>query len=136
MNCNIEADNLMHNSNIYGIYSSRHDYSIIENNVCNRNHYGIKLLNSNNNLIFNNSCSNNNNSGITITYSDGNLIYKNYLKNNKRYNAMDDGKNKWNASYPIGGNYWDNWTLPDNNKDGFVDIPYQIPGGNNKEYVN
>ena len=25
---------------------------------------------------------------------------------------------------PIGGNYWSNWHTPDNDGDGFVDIPY------------
>lgn len=35
-----------------------------------------------------------------------------------------------NINKPYGGNYWDTWTEPDENDDGFVDIPYSIEGGN------
>jgi nitrous oxidase accessory protein NosD len=41
--------------------------------------------------------------------------------------AYDGGAgNMWNASY--GGNYWADWTTPDSNGDGIVDLPYWIDG--------
>ena len=54
--------------------------------------------------------------------------------------AYDDGSgnNKWNELYPIGGNYWDDWTTPDikygpsqdkDGSDGIVDEPRRIDPG-------
>jgi len=35
----------------------------------------------------------------------------------------------FNEPLPVGGNYWSNWTSPDNNLDGFIDSPYVFTGG-------
>ncbi|MHA2065807.1 MAG: LamG-like jellyroll fold domain-containing protein, partial [Candidatus Thorarchaeota archaeon] len=35
--------------------------------------------------------------------------------------------------YPIGGNYWNDWLVPDSNFDGFVDNPYLISAGSNQD---
>ena len=55
-----------------------------------------------------------------------NTIFENNLLDNK-IQAQDDGTN--NLWYKDGkGNYWSNWTIPDEDKDGRVDVPYAIPG--------
>ena len=58
-------------------------------------------------------------------------------------NGYDENDNNWNASYPIGGNYWDDYVGedlfqgPDQDipgSDGIGDTPYTIAGGSNQDY--
>ncbi|MFW9780344.1 MAG: nitrous oxide reductase family maturation protein NosD [Candidatus Heimdallarchaeota archaeon] len=53
-----------------------------------------------------------------------------FIKNNQNKNsqAFDGGENNTFAY-----NYWDEWTDPDYNKDGFVDFPYNIDGSTNNQ---
>jgi len=46
--------------------------------------------------------------------------------------AYDDGANRWNSSSY--GNYWSDWTKPDINTDGIVDMPYAIASGSNVDH--
>ncbi|MHA1112305.1 MAG: right-handed parallel beta-helix repeat-containing protein [Promethearchaeota archaeon] len=66
--------------------------------------------------------------GMIITDdSSNNSIYHNFFVDNE-YHAEDWGTdNNWNSSTI--GNYWTNWTSPDNNSDGIVDTPYTFIGG-------
>jgi parallel beta-helix repeat protein len=84
------------------------------NQIKNSTSYGIKLFRTqynhiyNNNLIFNN--------GTTSSYN------KNHCQ------ASDNtGLNFWNTSTE--GNYWSDWTSPDNDSNGIVDFPYYFDGG-------
>lgn len=107
--------------------------NIVKNNICNSNiEYGLYLHYAFNNTIINNNVSNNG-LGIDLMSSNNNTIYHNNFIGNTNH-AYDDGTNYWNLSYPGGGNYFDNWTTPDNNADGFVDNPFIIAGGTNKDY--
>ena len=45
--------------------------------------------------------------------------------------GFDDGTNQWNKADE--GNYWRDWTTPDANHDGIVDVPYSIAGGSNQD---
>ncbi|UCD14423.1 MAG: PKD domain-containing protein [Thermoplasmatales archaeon] len=76
--------------------------------------------------------------------NDNNIIYNNTFINNSR-NAFDNSSNFWNITYPIGGNYWDDYSGEDNYRglnqdipgsDCIGDTPYNIPpeGGNNSDY--
>ena len=83
------------------------------------------FLNGDNNTIFQNDFSFN----YYGIYSNGNknLIYhNNFIKNTK--NAIDNGKNLWNLSYPREGNYWHDYTGNDTNNDSIGDTPYIING--------
>jgi len=65
------------------------------------------------------------------------LIHTNSFINNNGNSkqAFDDkGKvNNWNNGTL--GNYWSDWTSPDKNQDGIVDIPYNISGSTgSKDY--
>jgi parallel beta-helix repeat protein len=114
--------------------------STISNNIItNCGKTGIILSSSKNNSIFRNTFSNNN-LGIKteisalsddIVYSKDNLIYSNNFINNTE-NAYDDCFNFWNTSSQ--GNYWDNYTGVDSDGDGIGDTPYNISGGDNKDY--
>jgi hypothetical protein len=70
--------------------------------------------------------------GVNIrTFSRNNQIYNNNFINNQIQATIDGDHagNLFNLDRPVGGNYWSNWTSPDSDGDGFVDIPYVFTGG-------
>ncbi len=109
----------------------------ITNNIISNNLNGITLRESSSNFkIIGNTFSSNNNWGVQLyETSNGNTIYYNNFIKNKGggVQARDTGSNQWDNGYPSGGNYWNDWTSPDANGDGFVDNPYAISGGSNKD---
>jgi parallel beta-helix repeat protein len=102
---------------------SNHDNSITNCSIYNNN-YGVNIQ-----------------TGATNT---NNKIYHNDIRNN-RINASDDGSNnKWNDSYPSGGNLWGNYDeyregardykrgskQDRTGSDGIADTPYSIGSAN------
>jgi parallel beta-helix repeat protein len=131
LNTTILNNNCSNNS--YGIRSKGGLNTIIKNNtIISNQNYGCYFEETFYNEIAFNLIESNKQHGIYLKSSFNNTLYNNNFNNNNNH-ANDDGNNIWNLSIPIGGNYWDNWTSPDNNMDGFVDNPLQIPGGNNKD---
>jgi parallel beta-helix repeat protein len=123
-NCDIE------NNTYYGIGFSGSKNQICKNNIKN-NRIGIIIIASRFSFINNNTLMRNSENGIKIisSYSKSNLISNNlFIGNSKgKTQAFDNGTNNyWNTS--LHGNYWSDWTTPDNNNDGIVDIPYNITG--------
>ncbi len=103
-----------------GLYLDKSSYNDIHNNMFyNNSGYGITIYSSSNyNRVYENSFYFNH--GSTDTYSSGAV------------QAADYGTgNAWNISYE--GNYWYDWTTPDNNNNGIVDNPYSIDGSANSE---
>ena len=154
----------IYSNNFCGIGLSYTTNSTIHNcNISSNDEYNLRLHNSYNNTIY--SCNLfNSSSGITLWYSGNNMIYfcnvenhaqgifvYDYSNHNKIFHnnfinntlqAHDECNNTWDNGYPMGGNYWNDYTSPDNNhginqnKSGFdliVDYSYNIPGGNNKD---
>jgi len=76
------------------------------------------------------------------TYNEANWFYRNiFIENNgagEVYNASHpqafsrNDDDYWNNSYKK-GNYWSDWTGPDENDNGIVDSPYPIPDGGNSD---
>ena len=117
------------NYNYLGIELYYSDFnSVSENNVFNNTYNGMEFEASSFNDIIGNIVANNTEYGLYVeSDSNNNSIYKNYFLNNGLH-AYDDGiGNKWNST--VIGNYWDNHTGPDSNKDGIVDTPYTFIGG-------
>jgi len=119
------------------ISSSSDDNTVSNNNCSLNNAAGIDISWSSSNTLRNNNCSHNDNYGVYISGSKGTIVYHNIFFDNAVNHAYDDsgGKNFWNASYPIGGNYWDNYTDVDEfsgsdqdqpGPDGIGDTPYEI----------
>jgi len=81
-------NNTVRNNGGDGVYLSKVRYSTIENNTISSNNYGIRLYNSNSNLIFHN-----------------NLI-------NNSENAYDSNpeNNGWHHPILLEGNYWSDYT--------------------------
>ncbi len=123
-------------SNLVGVKTSSFNNTISENKIFN-NSIGIKQSWGKDNLFIGNNISYNDEGvNITSTYpSNNNTFYYNNFINNS-INAYDECNNYWdNGSV---GNYWNDFDEPsegayDNDSDGIVDSPYNIPGGNNQD---
>ena len=130
---NILSNNTISNNNEGGIHlSGSSEYNTLSNNtISNNNEDGIYIDESSYNTLLNNNISNNKEDGIHISdTSDKNTIHHNIFINNVN-NAFDENSNYWNDSSE--GNYWDDYSGIDENKDGIGDTPYNIPGGGNKD---
>ncbi|RJS74549.1 hypothetical protein CW714_01405 [Methanophagales archaeon] len=110
----------------------------ISNNICSHNNEdGIRLYESNNNIITNNNCSYNS-YGLMLSSSNNNIIYLNNFIDNTDNIYSYYSTNIWNSTEKISytyngsefenylGNYWDDYTGTDTNKDGIGDTPYSI----------
>ncbi|MFX0060102.1 MAG: NosD domain-containing protein, partial [Candidatus Heimdallarchaeota archaeon] len=130
---NFKENTIRNNSE--GIYlDSGCAFNIISGNIISDNiEHGIYLVGNGEgegntfNLIIDNLIFQNNIGVFIDSNSDNNSLYENFFILNLKH-AIDNGAdNKWNSSTI--GNYWDNHTGPDNNKDGIVDNPYTYIGG-------
>ena len=140
------------------------DWINISCNLVKNSTYGIRLVNSNNTLLYDNTatgnncgifvdgCENNaitgnmisnNTLGICLNSSNNNLIYhNNFISNNAVANATESF-NAWNDDYPSGGNYWSEYTDVDYfsgpyrneiDGDGIWDHGYKINANNIDNY--
>lgn len=113
----------------------------IANNTCSLNRGGIYLSGSFECNISGNFLYGNREHGVHLGLtSSGNGVWGNVFAYNNgstdsndplRSQARDDGRdNRWNASgLPESvGNYWHDWTVPDTDMDGIVDVPYNVSG--------
>jgi parallel beta-helix repeat protein len=142
------------NFSSYGVYMTSSSGNLLTNNTILDNNHGVRLYNSNNNTLTDNTielCKNygigvnlynsNNNTladntielcdwyGMYMSNSNNNDIFNNNFIDNKIQISVYGNDNIFSHDAPIGGNYWSNWTGPDNNGDGFVDYPYIFNGG-------
>ncbi len=108
-NNNTISHNIIVDNSWHGIGLWHSDGNIINSNKIMRNNHGIKIRNSNNNVVYHND----------------------FIEN--VINAYDDGSNTWDDGYPSGGNYWDDYNGTDVDDDGIGDTPYNISGGDNRD---
>jgi parallel beta-helix repeat protein len=94
----------------YGCEGNAVQMNRIENSV----EYAINFRGGAHNTIWNNTFVGNNGAGATYDSS--------------HVQAYDDGTNNWWNNTDGCGNYWGDWTTPDDNSDGIVDNPYNIDG--------
>ena len=115
-NCNIFGNN-------NGMILDYSDYNYIEKNKFLDNYVNaLKILHSNNNIIYHNDFENNF-CGCYLDSSSDNLFYFNNFIGNKEH-VIDYNANAWdNGSV---GNYWDDYNGIDENHDGIGDTPYII----------
>jgi len=133
--CNIQgitiSNNLISGNKISGISVSLSEQNIIRNNNIQDNQKGIHLSSfSNSNEITGNTIRDNSVYGVYVVQSSNNVFSHNDFVGNHPH-AQDSSINMWSKSGQ--GNYWDDYPGYDNNSDGIGDIPYNIPGGTNKD---
>ncbi len=128
---NTLTDNTANNNLQQGIYLYSSSNNTLTDNTVNK--YGIDggiyFYGSSSNTLTNNTVTNNS-CGIRFRYnSNGNEVYNNNFINNSTQALVEGGSgNVFSLDKPDGGNYWSNWTSPDNDGDGFVDNPYSFYG--------
>ena len=122
------SNNTFYNNPNCQLEMSFSDWNVIENNEF---HFSLRGISSDTCIetrIRGNSITNNM-WGLWITNSNNDRIFNNNFIGNT-YHANCSTMASWNEPLPTGGNYWDTWTSPDVAPvDGFVDIPYMVPGG-------
>ena len=106
-------------------------YNVLMNNTCIENTiYGISMVYSYSDIITNNNISGNSLYGIHIYSCSYNRIHHNIFIDNAlggKQSYDETGRNFWNDTDI--GNFWSDWTSPDNDSNGFVDAPYVLDGG-------
>jgi parallel beta-helix repeat protein len=128
---NVLTNNTTNSNSNHGIYLNGSSYNTLAGNTASNSMTGINLpRGSNNNILTDNTISNNE-YGLYIWLSNDNEVYNNNFTSNLYWHAyVSDGSgNVFNLDKPFGGNYWDDWTTPDADCDGFVDEPYVFSGG-------
>jgi parallel beta-helix repeat protein len=135
IDCSIDKNIISSNERAVAIGSS--DGTYIGNNIVTLSRSrGIDVGSSHNGTITANNLSYNSCAALYFSSKDNNiLIYHNNFIDNK-IQARDSGEsNRWNASYPQGGNYWSDYDGVDLNStasqdtpppDGIGDTPYMI----------
>jgi parallel beta-helix repeat protein len=136
--------------NYAGIMLFASSSNVFSENIITNNNRGIFLFNSSQNIITDNNITNNDNYGIGLSSSSYNLIRSNYFTRNgiQVYDAstgdssVTASMNTWHVTYPVGGNYWSDYTGVDvksgsnqdqEGSDKIGDTPYIIDN-NNKDY--
>lgn len=112
--------------------SSTNSWNLFADNTIANCTYGMYLGGrSNLSTVVRNQIENSISYGIFVTVQSGwNLIYGNNLMLNNAggKQARDDvGTNRWNSTTE--GNWWSDWTEPDDDMNGIVDVPYDLNGG-------
>ncbi|MCX6665867.1 MAG: right-handed parallel beta-helix repeat-containing protein [Euryarchaeota archaeon] len=130
-NNKVDRCTLQHFSNGIMIIASANDNTIINCNILN-NENGVDIrMNSNNNIIINNNIYSNF-QGIKIWQnSNNNVIYLNNIFKNDN-DAIDENINRWDNGER--GNYWNDYTGPDNDDNGIGDTPYDISTQNQDHF--
>lgn len=114
-------------------------YLIIENcTILGNLEHGLSLYSSRDIIIKDNLFLSNADFAIDLEQKNskrimvyGNIFIDNNIIGNgtNRSQVCDNGcLNAWNST--SGGNYWSDWRGPDENRDGFVDVPYNMDGSN------
>ncbi len=136
----VVSNNSAYNCSVGIMLESSYNNSVCNNTLDSGELGGVYIAYSSDNLVYDNVIMNMNDTGMNISFSSyNNVVYHNDFVNNEK-NAWDDGVNLWNVSYPSGGNYWHNFSGPDEyfgpgqnitGCDNISDCNYSVAGGVN-----
>jgi len=124
------SNNTFYNNSNDGVRLDYTDWTNVTGNLIWNNYdHGLELYRCNGgNVTMNNIVGNGiagSRAGLYVGVNTVNFaIYNNNIVNNT-IQAYDVMSNTWNATYPTGGNYWDNYTGIDN----YSGVNQDIPGG-------
>ncbi|UCG56935.1 MAG: right-handed parallel beta-helix repeat-containing protein [Phycisphaerales bacterium] len=127
---NTLAENTANSNNYYGIVLGNSSGNSLTGNIINLNACdGLVLGGSGYCTLTGNTVSQNYRYGLRLGGSswDNHIYNNNFIDNpTQAYVTGNCVGNVFNLEKPIGGNYWSDWTVPDEDGDGFVDEPYVI----------
>jgi parallel beta-helix repeat protein len=130
LRCNSSCEN----DSGFTLFNCRYNI-MTDNTVVSNVSYGINLSSncSRNDLIRNAIFGND--LGLYVgRFSNYNKIYNNnFIDNTTQAGVFAGTFNEYYLPAPVGGNYWNDWTSPDDNYDGFVDFAYIIASGGRDE---
>lgn len=141
---NLIADNIL-SGNKYGIYLLAGDgqSTIVRNNLTASGVSAVFISGANENVFAHNLLRGSGSYGFYVIGSTGNQFYLNVLVENRGSGGIFDptgiqaydesSDNRWNSTDGY-GNYWGDWTSPDANADGIVDVPYNLVGAGTDLY--
>ncbi len=125
------TNNVVTDASINGLYLEEAMGCTVEGNSFFNSTKGARLEASDDNLFTVNTFQGNSEHGVYIwDGSSENLFYlNNFLENDVHaYDPFSYLNNEWNAVYPTGGNYWDDYEGVDEDPvDGIGDSPYDVP---------
>ena len=130
------AKNTISNNGQSGLYLKASSFfNEIFENMISQNKDGIKLSSEcSKNRFYENTIKDNTGKGVNVfdISSYNHFYHNNFLRNNQ--NAYDPADNFWDNGNEE-GNYWDDYKGVDLfPRDGIGDMPYDIPGGDNKDW--
>jgi len=121
---NVTVKNCVFSKFYIGILLFIGSSNTLTNNITNDNRYGIYLHSGSSNTLTKNTIYNNQ-FGIKFYNCNLNKVYNNNFINNPTQAIVNNSSgNKFYLDKPVGGNYWSNWTNPDDDGDYFVDYSY------------
>jgi parallel beta-helix repeat protein len=132
INCTLKSNNISYSSS-YGIIIQYAQGSSVSKNILFKNgKSGISFLGStlnDNNTFSENIIKDNVQYGVEISnsYAEDNLFFNNSFVANGIHALDSYSNNFWNNS--MIGNYWDNYSGPDSDKNGIGDVSYSFTGG-------
>lgn len=132
-NENTLINNFVSHNTHTGIYLGQFtSFNTLSGNTASNNSYhGIRVHISNKNDIYGNIITNNDDYGILLSAAEDNKILRNDFANNNPSGFQ--GSDVSGLANTFAYNYWNDWTTPDLNSDGFVDIPFVISGDSNSK---
>lgn len=115
-----------------GIYLQESHGNTISHNVLERHNRALSIETSQDNVFDNNYITQDRAAAVHIFgQSSGNKFVRNVFADNRK--SVDISQysqgNIFSLPKPVGGNYWDHTTDPDDNGDGFVDTTFTFSGG-------
>jgi len=132
---NSQVENVQATGNAVGIWLRYSNGNTLTNNTVGETGYaGIYLEASSNNTLRGNWLRGNRPFGLLMSEANENLVYHNRFVGNATQASVTGTGNAFSWPKPEGGNYWDNWTSPDNDGDGIVDLPYTFDFSQIDEY--
>lgn len=139
-------NNVVENAGSIAIYFEHmmyhHDANTVMGNRIANSNYGLSMIMSYRNEIANNEFLQNTWFGIIHGICEGGggqnqFHHNNFIENNgdtMQAVNLGIGDDIWYSISESEGNYWSNYTGPDNNGDGIGDIPMAIEGDNSQDY--
>ncbi|MHA1170415.1 MAG: right-handed parallel beta-helix repeat-containing protein [Candidatus Hodarchaeales archaeon] len=109
------------------IYASDNN-TVSYNSVSGNDGYGIAIINSHNNTIYYNNFISNHDGDVQAFDSEYTPMSFRVCSSINNIQEENSNTQRFQQNSNFSHNYWNDWTSPDENNDGIVDIPYVIDG--------